>query len=107
MVMEEAVLIVLPVKMLLNLFSTESVVKIVETFVILGSLSLFATLFGWICRRGCGEFTQSGIIFSSGNRVSCEWFVAGLSFGDPRQKHGETRRRGLSFGANQTAWSKA
>jgi hypothetical protein len=48
--MEEAVLIVLLMKNPLNLFSTESVVKIVETTGILGSRRLFAT----VCAGFCG-----------------------------------------------------
>ena len=50
MVMEAAVLIVLPVKISVNLFSTESVVKIVETAGILGSRRLLATVRGQFCR---------------------------------------------------------
>jgi hypothetical protein len=42
--MEEAVLIVLPVKKRLKLFSTQTVVKIVETSGILGSRGVFATV---------------------------------------------------------------
>jgi hypothetical protein len=42
--MEAAVLIVLPVKMVLILFSTQTVAKIVETSGILGSRGLFATV---------------------------------------------------------------
>jgi hypothetical protein len=48
--MEEAVLIVLPVKLLVNLFSTESVVNIVETIGILGSRRLLATVRARFCR---------------------------------------------------------
>jgi hypothetical protein len=44
--MEAAVDIVFPAKTLLNLFSTESVVKIVETVGILGSRGLLATVRG-------------------------------------------------------------
>jgi hypothetical protein len=44
MVMEVAALIILPVKTLLNLFSTQTVVNIVETSGILGSRVLLATV---------------------------------------------------------------
>jgi hypothetical protein len=59
MVMEEAVVIVFPVKMWLNLFSTESVVKIVETIRILGSRRLLATVRARFCRVWRGGIGSS------------------------------------------------
>jgi hypothetical protein len=94
MVMEETALIVLLVKMLLKVFSTESVVKIVETIGILGSQRLFATVCGRICLPQGDDSSltpiESPLAATTVNQVSCEWFEAGLSFGDPRQTHDET-----------------